>query len=162
MATSYRDLIITPNRASGSSNATMSIRGANSTINTAMSVEMRHYGRVDGSTSVNSTATTTGKNQFVVVPGHNTLSAAVAAMANGDTVILQSGTYIQSETVQIPQGVTHLSIVGQGSAVTKIIFTADVHGIASQGLNSYSMTETTRSGPSTQLGSYSYTVYGSS
>lgn len=162
MATAYRDVIVTPNRASGSANATISFRGGNTTVNTAMTTEMRHYGRIEGGTSINSTSTTTSKNQIVVSPGHNTISAAVAAMANGDTILLQSGTYIQSETIQIPVGVTHLAIKGQGSATTKIQYTVDVHGIASQGLNSYSMIETTRSGPSTQLGSYSYTTYGTS
>lgn len=67
-----------------------------------------------------------------VKPGTNTLSAAVAAMADGDRLLLAPGVYTQSEAVTIPTSVTKFSILGSGIGASKIVVTADVSGITSQ------------------------------
>lgn len=74
-----------------------------------------------------------------VLPGTNTLSAAAAAMQDGDTLVLQAGTYTQTVPVTIPATVNNYGIVGQGSggygydnatlSGTVIRFTAAVDGI---------------------------------
>lgn len=70
-----------------------------------------------------------------VTPGVNTLSDAVAAMADGDALILDAGTYTQTVSVAIPTGVTKFAIVGQGQGVTILNYTTnDVDGITSSGI----------------------------
>lgn len=66
-----------------------------------------------------------------VVPGTNTLSAAVSAMSNGDVICLLDGVYYQNVAVAIPNGVNRFAIIGQGSGVTKLVYTANVDGIKS-------------------------------
>ena len=66
-----------------------------------------------------------------IAPGTDTLSTAVAAMSNGDILILGNGTYTQTVEVSIPNSVTHFGIIGKGVGSTLINFTSDVDGITS-------------------------------
>jgi hypothetical protein len=54
--------------------------------------------------------------------GSNQLSAAVTAMSDGDTLILEPGVYVQTANVVVPDAVTHFSIVGQGAGITTVRF----------------------------------------
>jgi hypothetical protein len=75
-----------------------------------------------------------GYNVTYVAPGTNTLSAAVAAMSDGDCILLGAGEYIEDSVngVVIPNDVFNFSIIGCGSPVTIITYrTNDVDGISS-------------------------------
>ncbi len=91
---------------------------------------------VDGVTEIvaahlNALETKVGINSqsgIYVVPGTNTISAAVAAMGDGSCLILGTGTYTQTEAMTIPDNITKFSIIGKGIGISNIIFTADVNG----------------------------------
>ncbi len=76
-------------------------------------------------------------NTIYVKPGTNTLSDAVANMSNKDCLVLGAGAYTQTVSVTFPVGVTKAAIIGAGSPSTIITYTSDVHGIISQGMDTY-------------------------
>jgi len=79
-----------------------------------------------------------GRTVFVPA-GTNTLSAAVSSMANGTCLLLDASTYTQTERIKIPSSVTTFSILGRGSAVTKLKYTANVEALTStlSGVNTH-------------------------
>ena len=68
-------------------------------------------------------------NLIYVAPGTNTLSTALAAISDGDVLLLGKGTYIQTAALTVPAAVTDFAIIGAGMCSTLIRFDADVEGI---------------------------------
>lgn len=85
--------------------------------------------KTDGSVVVGDSLNLSGLRVKYVPFGTNTVSDAVTAMSDGDCLVLGAGTYTQSVAIAIPTSVTRFSIIGQGSAVSIIKFTANVDGI---------------------------------
>lgn len=54
------------------------------------------------------------------LPGLNTLSRAVKKLKQGSVIDLKAGTYVQTEAIEVPAGVTDFSIIGRGMGVSTI------------------------------------------
>ncbi len=67
--------------------------------------------------------------QKYIRAGANTISEALAAMANGDSFLLEPGAFTQNETMQVPDNMLQFAINGFGPGICKITLTADVDGI---------------------------------